>query len=77
MRVRVRVFGQLKRFLPDQREDVIMDLEEGTTVLAFLRSRQIPDEQVWIVTINGKHADEAAVLRDGDELCMFSPVGGG
>ncbi len=77
MKVRVRVFGHLRRFLPENREDLVMEIPEGTSVKQFTASRSIPDDEIWVVTINGKNADEDAVLSDGDELCLFSPVGGG
>jgi sulfur carrier protein ThiS len=77
MRVRVKVFGHLRRFLPDRAETATLELDAGTTVDGLIRSRSIPDEEVWVVTCNGARVEGAHVLHDGDEVCVFSPVGGG
>ena len=77
MKVTVRVFGALKRFLPGKAETVTVDVAEGTTVDALVRSYNIPDEEVWIVTVNGTKALPLQLVREGDEVAIFSPVGGG
>lgn len=77
MKIRVRVFGPLKRYLPGQAEDVSIEVSDGTTVDDLMKQRSIPDEDVFVVTVNGARVQSSHVLKDGDEICMFSPVGGG
>lgn len=77
MKITVKVYGHLRRYLPGNAEKVVLEMENGSTIDDFLLSRKIPDEDVWVVTRNGERAGGKAVLADGDEVCIFTPVGGG
>lgn len=43
-------------------------------VLEYLN---IPQEEVAIYLINGRHSKISDVIKDGDILAIFPPVGGG
>lgn len=43
-------------------------------VLEYL---EIPEEQVAIYLINGRHSTFGDKIKDGDVLAIFPPVGGG
>lgn len=77
MRITVKVYGHLRRYLPGNAEKAVLEMEDGSAINDLLSSRKIPDEDVWIVTRNGERAQGASVLSDGDEVCIFTPVGGG
>ncbi len=77
MKITVKVYGHLKRYLPGNAEKVVLEITNGSTIDDLLSSRRIPDEDVWIVTRNGARAQGSTVLSDGDEVCIFTPVGGG
>jgi molybdopterin converting factor small subunit len=77
VKVIVKVFGPLKRFLPGKAETLSADVASGTTISALVQLYNIPDDEVWIVTVNGKKVDPGQVLNEGDEVGLFSPVGGG
>jgi len=38
---------------------------------------QIPHEEVSIYLINGRHSSLEDVIKDGDIIALFPPVGGG
>jgi sulfur carrier protein ThiS len=49
----------------------------GETVRSLMQRLGIPEDQVAIIMLNGKSADPAAPLADGDRLGLFPAVGGG
>lgn len=77
MKITVKVYGHLRRYLPENAETAVLEMENGSTVGDLLSSRKIPDEDIWVVTRNGERATGTTVLADGDEVCIFTPVGGG
>ena len=38
---------------------------------------KLPEQTPKIIILNGVHAEADRVLRDGDVLSLFPPVGGG
>jgi molybdopterin converting factor small subunit len=42
-----------------------------------LRELKLPEDTPKIIILNGVHADAGRVLRDGDTLSLFPPIGGG
>ncbi|MBT4265608.1 MAG: MoaD/ThiS family protein [Deltaproteobacteria bacterium] len=79
MKVEVRLFASFTKYLPDDAEGqkVILDLAEGTTVKQVLVQLRVPLEEIKLVFINSVHAEIEDVLKDGDRMGAFPPVGGG
>jgi thiamine biosynthesis protein ThiS len=77
VRLTVRLFGDLRRHLPDGQEALDLELPEGSTVLAMLKQAGIDPNEVWVVRVNKKIVSEEHPLQDGDDLEVFEPVGGG
>ena len=81
MRVRIRLFA-VQRELAGTRE-VALDLPEGGTVadaweaLVALHPALAPGRDSVRFARNGKYADAATGLTDGDEVAMIPPVSGG
>jgi molybdopterin synthase sulfur carrier subunit len=74
MKVTVKLFASLRkdRFAVDKR-----DYQDGTTVGHVLASLNILSEEAAIIFINGRHAEADSLLKEGDLLAIFPPVGGG
>lgn len=74
MRVTVKLFATFRdgRFKVEER-----DLPEGSQVLDLLVPLRILPEEIAICLVNGRNVDEKHILRDGDTLALFPPVGGG
>ena len=53
------------------------EVPEGSCVEDLIRELTIPHETVKLIFINGKKAERDQVLKDGDRLGLFPPVGGG
>ncbi|MHB8075139.1 MoaD/ThiS family protein [Desulfosporosinus fructosivorans] len=74
MRVTVKLFATFRdgRFKVEERE-----LPEETRLLDVLQPLNIKPEEVAICLVNGKNVNEQQVLKDGDTIALFPPVGGG
>lgn len=77
MKVAVKTFGNLRRFLPDQRQGEWVELASGATVLDLLGFLGIPENEAWRVSCNGALVSLNHSLSDGDQVSIFAPVGGG
>jgi molybdopterin converting factor small subunit len=49
----------------------------GTTVGEIIQQLGIPEKEVTLIFINGRHGKRNTQLVDGDTVALFPPVGGG
>ncbi len=77
--VQVKLFATLRRQFPDLDigEAMAVEVPEGTTVGELLQELELPAEQVKVVFVNNTIRKEDYELKDGDEVGVFPPVGGG
>ena len=54
-----------------------MKISENTTILDIINILKIDEEEVAIMLLNGRDGSSDRVLKDGDILALFPPVGGG
>lgn len=74
MTITVKLFASLRknRFAIEGRK-----YESGQSVRDVLAGLDIPEEEAAIIFINGRHADLPSILKEGDTLAIFPPLGGG
>ncbi|TGE34417.1 MoaD/ThiS family protein [Desulfosporosinus sp. Sb-LF] len=74
MHVTVKLFATFRdgRFKVEE-----WDLPDESRVLNILQTLGIKTEEVAICLVNGRNVNEQHVLKDGDTLALFPPVGGG
>ncbi len=77
MKLTIRLFGDLRRYLPRGQDLLQMELPEGTTVTSMLQRVGIHPGEVWVVRANKQVVPDDHPLRDGDDVEVFEPVGGG
>ena len=79
MTVEIRLFATFRDFLPPGSNTFSFKkvLKEETTIEEVLRELRLPEDTPKIIILNGVHADAGRVLRDGDTLSLFPPIGGG
>ena len=77
--VSVKLFATLRRNYPEVRigEAIPVSLPEGTTIGQLVERLDLPNEPGKLIFVDGRRAGEDHVLRDGDEIGLFPPVGGG
>jgi hypothetical protein len=79
MEVEVKLFGNLGHYLPDggNRFSCRKVLSEGATVEQLLRELSLPESTPVFVLVNGRRADSRGLLKDQDQIYLFSPAEGG
>ena len=83
MKVRLKLFALLGKYLPEGAEKNEIDLEvaDGSTPMDLISSLQLPLEYCHLVLINGNYVEPSArgsrQLADGDALAIWPPVAGG
>ena len=55
----------------------VREVPAGTTVSGIARKTRIPEKEIGIVLVNGRHAGLSKALSDGDTVAIFPLVGGG
>jgi molybdopterin converting factor small subunit len=74
MTITVKLFATLRR---ERFEEAPVDLPEGAAVSSVAAHLHLPEEEVAIVFVNGRHAEPDTVLHAGDTVSIFPPIGGG
>ena len=79
MEINVKLFATLQDYLPPGAGSHILkvSLTPGTTVRGLLDKLKIPEETTIMLYVNGKPAAKDTVLKPGDALSAFPPLGGG
>jgi sulfur carrier protein ThiS len=79
MEVELNLFATLKRFMPHKAKGNSwnISISEGTKVRELLEQLKIPEDVVKLVFLNGIHANGNEILKDGDRVGAFPPIGGG
>jgi molybdopterin converting factor small subunit len=82
MPIRLRLFGELKRYMPAGAgaRQTEVEVPAGLDVLGLIMHLGIPyegDEGQIVVTINDTQVDHHASIREGDVVSMFEPLAGG
>lgn len=72
--IEIRLFATFR----EGREKIYyMEAEKIKKVSDALEILMIPEEEVAICLINGRHSSVEAEVQNGDILAVFPPVGGG
>jgi len=79
MRVRVKLFATLSRYVPGAGSGVSFETEvpDGTTLTGLVSLLNLPREEVKVAFINGHTRPLDWPLQPGDEVGIFPPIGGG
>lgn len=78
MRVEVRLFATLARYLPeDDRGAACLEIATGSTVADVTRVLGIPSDLSRIVLVNDRDAPDHQALVAGDVVTLFPPLAGG
>ena len=79
MNLKVRLFANLRDYVPEAKIGTTLevDLREGALVKDLVDHYQLPAELVKLVYVNAIYREMDFQLRDGDEVGIFPPIGGG
>ena len=73
--IQVILFATLQKFMPDSAEN--FPIEAGTTVHNLIQQLDLPEDKIKLIFINGVKAELTSVLKGGERVGIFPPVGGG
>lgn len=79
MQVEVLLFGGLEKMVVGAKysRPVFVELPAGSTVADLIRWLGIPEQNIFSVLVNGRHAEQNQVLQLGDRAALFPPLAGG
>ena len=77
MKIHLQLYSILREKLPrEARGEATLDLRDGATVSDLLQTLDI--HRNVVISVNDVHEpDKSRVLSDGDDVRIFSSVGGG
>ena len=73
--IQIRLFASLQKFMPASAENYA--IEAGITVGELLEQLNIPQDMIKLVFIDNVHAELTSILKGGERVGIFPPVGGG
>lgn len=74
MTIKVRLFATLRA---GRGKEVWLDVSDKAIVWDVIEALDIPESEVSILLINGRDALPDSLLKLGDVVSIFPPVGGG
>ena len=77
MKIRVRCFTGMRQYAPEGEGDVKVALAEDSRVRQLLDQMGVPADAQPFIAVNGCKADHGKILRDGDEVVLFTQMEGG
>jgi molybdopterin converting factor small subunit len=79
MNVQIKLFATFRRYLPPgtQGSAVEVEVPAGTPVSQVLSQFEIPDQESFVILVNGRGADPEQVLNEGDAIAVFPAMAGG
>jgi sulfur-carrier protein len=80
MKIEVKLLTQMKKYLPDP--DMAgntrsMEIMEKSTIREMFSALGIPVDMPKVILLNERQGKLDDVLKDGDKVAVFPPVGGG
>jgi sulfur-carrier protein len=79
MKVELHLYASLSKYLPPDAvfKTCLVKIETDTTIKDIIEQMNIDEQSVKLLFLNGVHASVDSVLKDGDRVGIFPPVGGG
>ena len=76
MNLEVRLFATLRPYMEGACKG-LLEMPKGATIADVVARLDLPDEEIRLIFVNGKHEKRETVLHEGDRVGLFPPVGGG
>lgn len=79
MKIELKLYASLSPYMPQKTGEnpYMVEITEGITIGEFLENLKIPADAVRIIFLNGVHAREDEILKEGDRVGVFPPLAGG
>ena len=73
--IQIKLFASLQRFMPPDAENYAVDT--GTTISTLLEQLDIAQDMIKLIFVDGVRAELTTILKGGERVGIFPPVGGG
>lgn len=73
--IQIKLFATLQKFMPASAENYA--IETNTTIRTLLQQLDLPENKAKLIFIDGVKAELTTVLKGGERIGIFPPVGGG
>ncbi|MCG8471434.1 MAG: MoaD/ThiS family protein [Desulfobacterales bacterium] len=77
MQVEIKLFATLRPYLKKVPDDGFLTVSKDTSIDQVITMLELPEDEIKLVFVNGRHAPRDHILKNGDRLGLFPPVGGG
>lgn len=79
MRVKVRLFANLRDYVPEAKIGTTLEVElqDGARVEDLANHYKLPLDLVKLAYVNGIYQNLDFQLHENDEIGLFPPIGGG
>jgi len=77
MKVEVRIFSTLRKFVSSSEKPMKVTLDEEATINDLLNFINIPPQKVKFTFVNFRQEPSTYRLKEGDRVGIFPPSGGG
>jgi sulfur-carrier protein len=74
MLLTIKLFATLRK---NRFDTATMEFPPGTTVNDIIGKLAVPQDEITLIFINGRHSDLTANPEEGDTIALFPAVGGG
>lgn len=79
MRVQVRLFASLRKYLPAgyAGDTLAVDVRDGATVTDVITALGMAPDHAKMIVSDNQQLELSSPLRDGQEVSLFPPLAGG
>ncbi len=79
MKIELKLYASLASHMPEKtgRNLYEMEVREGTTIHDIIDQLKVPRPSIKLIFLNGVHADDDEILKEGDRVGIFPAVAGG
>ncbi len=75
MKVTVKINSYLRSYL--KKHQIILDFEKEMSVEEVLEKISIPKRIPLLILVDGNHQRKDYILKEGEVLSVYPPIGGG
>ncbi|MBA7595278.1 hypothetical protein ES703_02239 [subsurface metagenome] len=75
--INVKLYANLHQFSKSKKKELEISWSKGLTIEKILNDEGISLKIAKIIMVNGERQDTDFILKDGDRVAIFPPVGGG
>jgi len=75
--IQVKLYANLVQFSKSKKKELEISWSKGMTIEKILNDEGISLKIAKIIMVNGRSQDSSFLLKNGDRVAIFPPVGGG